>query len=110
MPTTSRWQTFPEKIDEIHTTDLMHRLGTEVADDMRRFVPKDKHILVTGIDLAYVSDKLARITSIRPGGGGGHGPSQAQYEEEVPYFVEFGTHHSRAQPYMRPAVYRKRHP
>lgn len=106
MPT--RWRLHPERIDRVDGSGLMGRLASDVADDMRMLVPKDKQVLVTGIDITLVTGDRARIESTRPGGGGGWGGDQEQYAEEVPYFVEFGTRHSRAQPYMRPAVYRRR--
>lgn len=106
MPT--RWVLHPERLDDVDGEQLMRRLGEEVAADMRRLVPKDKRVLVSGIELAHVSSDRARIVSVRPGGGGGSGAGQAQYSEEVPYFVEFGTSDTPARPYMRPAVYKRR--
>lgn len=106
MPT--RWRLYPERINLVDGSTFLGRLAEDVAGDMRALVPVDKAILITGIDVTSVTSDRARIESTRPGGGGGWGNDQAQYAEEVPYFVEFGTRHSRAQPYMRPAVYRRR--
>lgn len=106
MPT--RWVIHEKRLDLVNTEPTMARLTELVEEDMKRLVPKDKHVLVRGIQTAFVRADRSRIVITRPGGGGGWGKDQAQYAEEVPYFVEYGTHRHHAQPFIRPAVYKKR--
>ena len=106
MPT--RWVIRERRLEDVDTTRLMQTLADDVADDMRRLVPVDKGFLRGGIRIKSVTKNRATIITDRPPGGGGVGRNQKQYVEEVPYFVEYGTAHSRAQPYIRPAVYRRR--
>jgi hypothetical protein len=104
----TRWVIHQERLEQVRGENLMRRLGEGVETDMKRLVPKDKHVLVQGIELRLVTNDRARVYAIRPGGGGGWGSDQEQYAEEVPYFQEYGTRHHRAQPFMRPALYRRR--
>lgn len=107
---TTRWVIHARAVEDVDTTELMRHLAHEVADDMRVFVPKDKLSLRDGIKVTDVANDYARIESTRPAGGGGSGPTQEQYREEVPFFVEEGTSDTPAQPYMRPATYIYRTP
>lgn len=104
----TRWVVHEDRLGRVDSEPLMDRLIHEIQADMKRYVPKDKRVLVTGIEVVSVTGDRARIVITRPGGGGGWGADQAQYAEEVPYFVEFGTRHSRAHPFIRPAVYQRR--
>ena len=107
---TTRWVLHAENIDAIDTEPLLRHLADDVAGDMRGLAPERTGNLKTGVEVTEVTDQRAKITSTRPAGGGGRGPTQPEYAEEVPVFVELGTSDTRAQPYMRPALYRYRTP
>lgn len=91
--------TYPEKLDAA-IVRVLGRLGDAVADDARRFVPVDTGRLREGIEVGPVEGKSVTVHSRRPD------PNHDR--EGVPVFVEFGTRYMDAQPYMRPAVQRKR--
>lgn len=101
----------------------VHEVAEDIADDMRRFVPVDTGALRAGISVEHGANGDPVIWSRRVGS-----------ESGVPVFVEFGTrphviepdtaealawpggdhpvtrvNHpgTRAQPYMRPALYRR---
>lgn len=90
------WQT--SKLDELLDTMATELVDTEilpeVADDMRRMVPVDTGNLRDGIEVL----------------GEGKIGISATNEQGQSYveFVEFGTEHMAAQPFIRPALYRKR--
>ncbi len=67
------------------------RLVGQIADDMRRLVPVDTGALRSSIEDTYV-DPTGVITV---------GTDYWRY-------VEYGTRYMDAQPYIRPALYRKR--
>lgn len=75
------------------------RLVEDIADDARRFVPVDTGATRDGIEATGAVNGRARVnvTRLVPGD-----------DPEVPKFIEFGTEDTPAQPFMRPALYRRR--
>lgn len=83
-----------DALDAVDPTPVLRRLADEVADDARRIVPVDTGLLRSSIRVGAVTPRSARIHA------------------DAPYaaYVELGTRHMRAQPYLRPALYRVRKP
>jgi hypothetical protein len=108
----TRWVLHTGEIDRVDLKPLLRDLADDVADDMRARAAAlgGTGNLATGVDVTSVTNRRARISSKRPAGGGGSGPTQPQWAEEVPVFVERGTSDTPAQPYMRPALWRYRTP
>jgi len=106
----TRWVLYPEALEKVDGEPLLQDLADDVARDMVELAPERTGNLKTGVQVTEVTGDHAKITSTRPAGGGGTGPTQPEYAEEVPLFVEQGTSDTPAQPYMRPALYRYRTP
>jgi NH3-dependent NAD+ synthetase len=101
----ARWVIHEDALDELDTEPVMRKVAEDIAADARRFAAKGKTLgLSGGISVTEVSDSHAIIesTAVNPRSS----PEHADY----PYFVEKGTHRSKARPYMRPAAYRYRTP
>ncbi len=83
---------------------LLIRVADAIADDARRFVPVDTGRLREGIERGNVEghgDHLSiKVYSRRP--------DPDPDREAVPVYVELGTRHMAAQPYMKPALFRTR--
>lgn len=90
------WQT--DKLNELFgemATDLVDEsIVPEVVQDMKRMVPVDTGNLRDGIE--PLGDGKIGISATNEGG--------QSYVE----LVEFGTEYAPAQPFIRPALYRKR--
>lgn len=98
----ARFVLHTENLDQADTGPLMRYLAEDVAAKMREFAPEDKGYLKAGVSITELDDDHAVITSVRPESG--------EDREEVPVYVERGTSDTRAQPYMRPALYIYRSP
>jgi len=90
------WQTdkLRELFEEMPTILIDEQIVPEVVKDMKRMVPVDTGNLRDGIE--PLGNGRIGITATND-----HGQSYAE-------FVEFGTEHAPAQPFIRPALYRKR--
>lgn len=72
--------------------DLLVRVADAIADDARRFVPVDTGHLRSTIEVEPPNGETIRVVA---------GADYAAY-------VEQGTRHMSAQPYLAPALYRTR--
>lgn len=101
----ARWVIYAETIDtEVHPAPLLDRLGGEVADDMRAIVPVRTGDLRSTIRTDPATDESVEIHA-----GGMPGAVTGQ-EVDYPVYVELGTRYMSAQPFMKPSLYRERHP
>lgn len=73
------------------TTEMIRRVASEVLADARRFVPVDTGELRDSLDMEVIG------TSARVG-----------TNNDYAVYVEKGTSKMKAQPYLRPAAYKKR--
>lgn len=99
----ARWDLHPEALNEVPTTPLLRDLAEDVADSARRLAPAG----VTGnlkasIHVDGVFPNAAYVTADPRNEGDPAG------EQAYAYYVEKGTGHSEAQPFLRPALYRYR--
>lgn len=79
---------------------LRQRLAEDVAEDARRLAPSDTGALRAGIHVETSGEDVTVVSSRHVDGD----------DPKVPVYVELGTHDAPAQPYLRPAVYRRRTP
>lgn len=93
----------PEVLDEIDTKPTMRDLAEAIAADARAAAPKGATLnLSEGIEVTGVTDSRAYIESHAVN------PRSSPEHAEYPWWVEKGTHRSKARPYMRPAAYKYR--
>lgn len=104
----TRWVLHPEVLGEIPTEPLLRTLAEDVAKDAAELAPERTGALKleTNVDrvfpdAAYVVAKPRNPSDIKAGK-----PGEAPYA----FYVEKGTSHSDAQPFLRPALYRYRSP
>lgn len=71
---------------------VISRVADDIAEDAQRYAPKDTGRLANSIHVEQVSARQARVKADAPYAG----------------YVEFGTENMAAQPFMRPALYKKR--
>lgn len=71
---------------------MLGRLADDIADDARRNAPVDTGELRSSISANPVTDNSITVTA------------SADYAG----YVELGTRYMRAQPYLKPALYKKR--
>lgn len=83
-----------ENLHRVDATPLLDRLARAVATDARRAAPVRTGRLRSSIRVAKVDRDRAVIEAGAPYAG----------------YVELGTRYMRAQPYLRPALYRLRVP
>lgn len=79
---------------------MLVRVAAAIVRDAKRFVPVDTGRLRDGIKARPPIGKTVRIVSSRVDPAGGR--------EGVPVYVELGTRHMAPQPYLKPALFRKR--
>jgi HK97 gp10 family phage protein len=84
-----------EQLERDVALGMMHRLGEQILADAQRLVPVDTGRLRASLDMEVqdVGDQVV----LRVG-------SNVEYAA----FVETGTSRTRAQPYLAPALYRRR--
>lgn len=80
--------------------EVVRDIAEDIADDARRLVPVDTGRLRAGIHVEHAKDGDAHVVSSRVDEDG--------EETKVPVYVEYGTRNMAAQPYLRPAAYRRR--
>lgn len=104
----ARWVLHPEALGEIRTEPLLRDLAESVAEDAKALAPARsgnlrESIHVDGVypNAAYVQANPRNPSDVADG-----------HPEEAPYaaYVELGTGHSPARPFLRPALYRYRSP
>lgn len=78
--------------------DALEKLAREIAADARRFVPIDTGRLRDSIETTVIGDDTVRITA----------SAENQQGDVYGGYVENGTSKMDAQPYMKPALYRRR--
>jgi HK97 gp10 family phage protein len=71
---------------------VLSPIATDIASDASRIAPRDTGFLANNIRVESVDDRSARVISEAPYSG----------------HVEFGTSDTPAQPFLRPALYKKR--
>ncbi|NUR24990.1 MAG: hypothetical protein HOV76_14675 [Hamadaea sp.] len=99
----ARWVLHPEVIGEVRTEPLLRDLAEDVAADARRLAPRGAtgNLKASiGVDGVYPN---AAYVSANP-----RNPDDPPGEAAYAYYVEKGTGHSEAQPFLRPALYRYR--
>lgn len=79
---------------------LLGRIADAIVRDAQRLVPVDTGRLEDGIEADSPSGGSVKVHSRRPDAN----PNR----EGVPVYVELGTRHMAAQPYLKPALYRQR--
>ena len=87
------------------TMDLLARLGVDIADDARNACPVDTGAL-----------KASIYTRMRPDGHAvqvgadakARGLDQGELDYTYALYVEMGTRYMEPQPFLRPALYRRR--
>lgn len=79
---------------------LLARIAEDIVRDAKRLVPVDSGRLRDGIEASPVVGGSVEVHSRRPDPDTGR--------EGVPVYVELGTRHMAAQPYLKPALYRQR--
>jgi len=92
-----------ERIDEIDPEPLLRKLAEDVVEDAKRLVKKDTHRTEESIHVDSVDPEKAVVVA---------DPARRQKkgEEHYAYWLEKGTSDTEAQPFMRPAVYKRRNP
>jgi HK97 gp10 family phage protein len=78
---------------------MLGRLAEEIAQDARRYAPRDTGALIAGIEATEPTNGSVRVVANRVVPGD---------DPKVPVYVEYGTRYMAAQPFMRPAAFRKR--
>lgn len=103
-----RWDLHPEAINEVPTEPLLRRLAEDVARDAEALAPERTGALKleTNVEGVYSNAAYVVAKPRNPGDVAGGHPDEAPYA----YYVEKGTGHSKAQPFLRPALYRYRRP
>lgn len=97
MPT--RWVIRQDAAGNVRTSPLLNELAGMVADDMRAIVPVETGALRAGIHTEDAVGDMVRIVSSRHVAG---------EDPKVPIYIERGTRYMRAQPYMRPSLWKYR--
>lgn len=87
---------------DVHIREVNDRirrwLASEITRDARRIAPID-----TGTMAENIHPELDSHVVVAPFGGEEHDP-------DVPFYQEYGTENMPAQPFLRPAAYKKRRP
>lgn len=99
---------YPEELDRVDYAPLLRYLGNDIAKAEREIVPVDTGALRSGI---YADDPELRSIRVYSGRHVSRVTERGKVEADdpkVPLYIEFGTRHMKAQPYMRPALYRYR--
>lgn len=91
-----------ENLELIRYAPLLRDLAEDVADDARRIAPVRTGDLKSTIRVGDVDDDHAEVLA-----GGLPGAATGELVD-YPVYVETGTRHMSAQPYLRPALYRFR--
>lgn len=92
-----------EKLNEIDTAPLLRKLAEDVVEDARAIVTKDTERTAESIHVASVDRSTAVVAADAA-------RAQANGEEHYDYWLEKGTSDTEAQPFLRPAVYKRRSP
>jgi hypothetical protein len=99
----ARWELHPEALNEVRTEPLLRDLAEDVAADARRLAKRgETGNLKESIGVAGVYSNAAYV-SANP-----RNPHDPPGEDAYAFYVEKGTSHSGAQPFLRPALYRYR--
>ena len=105
----TRWVLYESALDtEVDVTPLLDHLAGDVADDMRTLVPVDTGATRSGIYADPATRDTVRVYSGRHVSRVTKGGKVEADDPKVPIYLEYGTRYMRAQPYMRPALYRYR--
>lgn len=101
----ARWVLYMEKIDtDVHPAPLLEKLGELTADDMKAIVP-----VLTGDLRSTIRVDPATDESVEIHAGGMVGTATGHFVD-YPVYVELGTRYMSAEPFMKPSLYRERHP
>jgi HK97 gp10 family phage protein len=105
---TVRWDLHPEALAEIPTQPLLRHLAEDVAKVAETIAPERTGALKLETNVEGVYDNAAYVVA-KPRN---RGDEAAGHPEDAPYayYVEKGTSHMAAQPFLRPALYRYRTP
>ncbi len=98
----ARFVLHPDALGQVDTRPLLRHLGEDVAGDMRRIVAVDEGDLLSTI---RVDEPTRTAIAVRAGGQRGTATGKMV---DYHLFVERGTSRMRAQPFIRPALYRYR--
>jgi HK97 gp10 family phage protein len=98
----TRWVLYPERVDEANTSDLMRRIGGEIAEDAKRLAPVRTGRLRDSIHVSDVSDKHV-IVEANP-----RNPDTSAGNEPYAGYVEYGTSDTPREPFLAPATYKYR--
>lgn len=78
---------------------MLLRVAHDIEADAQRFAPVDTGALRDGIHVEGPTGNTVYVVASRDVPGD---------DPKVPVYVELGTRHMAAQPYLRPALYRER--
>lgn len=92
-------RTWHLQVEEACRELLEQRIGPAILADARDIVPIDKGNLKKSLRVGMVGDDTVRI---------GCDPTDLPEERDYSLYVELGTSRAKAQPYLRPALYRQR--
>lgn len=88
------------------TMDLLARLGVDIADDARAACPVDTGALKASIYTRMRGDGHAVQVGADAKARSGFGQGELDYTYAL--YVEMGTRHMHGEPFLRPALWRKR--
>jgi HK97 gp10 family phage protein len=100
----TRWQLYPERIDEVNGSELLGKIGDEIVVDAKRLAPVRTGTLRDSIHVDEVTEKHV-IVSANP-----RNPDPDTDPEDKAYagFVEYGTSDTPRSPFLAPATYKYR--
>lgn len=84
---------------EVAVNRTVNRAAEAIAEDVRRYAPVDTGAMRAGVSSTPAVGGRAYVTVSR------NVPGE---DPLIPVYVEYGTRHMDAQPFMRPAAYQKR--
>lgn len=104
----TRWVIYASRLDEVDPDPLLDHLAEDVAKVMREIVPVDTGATKEQIYVVPAYNGKVRIVSPRVAETVLKSGRVVKDDPKVPIYLERGTSRMRAQPYMRPALYRYR--
>lgn len=99
----TRWVLHTDALDDVDTEPLLRHLADDIAADARALAPERTGDLKASIRVEEVDDHHAVVVADAT-------RQQKKGPEAYAYWVEKGTSDTKAQPFLRPALYKYRAP